>query len=101
MVDEHYYNTPGWFINNQDFYDRDDRNKAKVYLGEYAAHLPGRPNNIETALAEALYPVSYTHLDVYKRQGICGCIDRHFSIIVGNVGCWKLPYQQTTGPVRL
>lgn len=55
MVDEHYYNTPGWFINNQDFYDRYDRNKAKVYLGEYAAHLPGRPNNIETALAEALY----------------------------------------------
>ena len=55
MVDEHYYNTPGWFINNQDFYDRYDRNKAKVYLGEYAAHLPGRPNNMETALAEALY----------------------------------------------
>ena len=58
MVDEHYYNTPGWFINNQDFYDRYDRNKAKVYLGEYAAHLPGRPNNMETALAEALYLTS-------------------------------------------
>ncbi|MEY8588033.1 alpha-L-arabinofuranosidase C-terminal domain-containing protein [Phocaeicola sartorii] len=58
MVDEHYYNTPGWFINNQDFYDRYDRNKAKVYLGEYATHLPGRPNNIETALAEALYLTS-------------------------------------------
>lgn len=58
MVDEHYYNTPGWFINNQDFYDRYDRTKAKVYLGEYAAHLPGRPNNIETALAEALYLTS-------------------------------------------
>lgn len=58
MVDEHYYNTPGWFINNQDFYDRYDRSKSKVYLGEYAAHLPGRPNNIETALAEALYLTS-------------------------------------------
>ena len=55
MVDEHYYNSPGWFINNQDFYDRYDRNKPKVYLGEYAAHLPQRRNNIETALAEALY----------------------------------------------
>jgi alpha-L-arabinofuranosidase len=55
MVDEHYYNTPGWFIHNRDFYDRYDRNKSKVYLGEYAAHLPDRPNNIETALAEALY----------------------------------------------
>ena len=58
MVDEHYYNTPGWFINNQDYYDRYDRSKSKVYLGEYAAHLPGRPNNIETALAEALYLTS-------------------------------------------
>ncbi len=55
MVDEHYYNTPGWFIHNRDYYDRYDRTKSKVYLGEYAAHLPGRPNNIETALAEALY----------------------------------------------
>ena len=56
MVDEHYYNTPGWFINNQDFYDRYDRNKAKSVSGEYAAHLPGRPNNMETALAEAFVP---------------------------------------------
>ena len=40
-------------IHNQDYYDRYDRTKSKVYLGEYAAHLPGRPNNIETALAEA------------------------------------------------
>ncbi len=55
MVDEHYYNTPGWFIYNQNYYDKYDRSKSKVYLGEYAAHLPGRPNNIETALAEALY----------------------------------------------
>ncbi|WP_315815045.1 alpha-L-arabinofuranosidase C-terminal domain-containing protein [Paraflavitalea speifideaquila] len=29
-----------------------------MYLGEYAAHLPGRPNNLETALAEALYLTS-------------------------------------------
>ncbi len=55
MVDEHYYQSPGWFINNQDFYDKYDRSKSKVYLGEYASHLPGRPNNIETALSEALY----------------------------------------------
>nr|WP_315148869.1 alpha-L-arabinofuranosidase C-terminal domain-containing protein [uncultured Flavobacterium sp.] len=58
MVDEHYYQSPGWFIYNQDYYDSYDRSKPKVYLGEYAAHLPGRPNNIETALAEALYLTS-------------------------------------------
>jgi len=35
------------------YYDHYDRSKAKVYLGEYAAHLPGRPNNVETALARS------------------------------------------------
>lgn len=55
VVDEHYYQPPAWFIYNQDFYDKYDRNRSKVYLGEYAAHLPGRPSNLETALSEALY----------------------------------------------
>ncbi len=58
MVDEHYYVSPGWMINNQDYYDNYDRRGPKVYLGEYAAHLPGRPSNIETAMAEALYLTS-------------------------------------------
>ncbi|TDO99181.1 alpha-L-arabinofuranosidase C-terminal domain-containing protein [Flavobacterium sp. 245] len=51
IVDEHYYQTPGWFINNQDFYDSYDRSKSKVYLGEYAS----RGNKFYNALAEALY----------------------------------------------
>lgn len=63
MVDEHYYQPPGWFIHNQNYYDKYDRSKSKVYLGEYAAHLPGRPVNIETALAEAL------HLTTLERNG--------------------------------
>lgn len=58
IVDEHYYQPPGWFIHNQEYYDAYDRSKSKVYLGEYAAHLPGRPNNMETALSEALYLTS-------------------------------------------
>ena len=33
MVDEHYYQSPGWFLHNQDFYDKYDRSKkTKVYL---------------------------------------------------------------------
>ncbi len=55
IVDEHYYQSPAWYIYNQDYYDRYDRNKSKVYLGEYAAHVPGRKRNLEAALAEALY----------------------------------------------
>ncbi len=59
MVDEHYYQTPGWFLNNQDFYDKYNRARtSKVYLGEYAAHLPNRANNLESALVEALYLAS-------------------------------------------
>jgi Alpha-L-arabinofuranosidase len=54
MVDEHYYQPVGWFINNQDFYDRYDRSKSKVYLGEYASH----GNTLANALSEALYMTS-------------------------------------------
>ena len=55
MVDEHYYVAPGWLIYNRDYYDKYPRGGTKVYLGEYASHLPGRPNNVETALSDALY----------------------------------------------
>lgn len=51
IVDEHYYNGVGWYLNNQDFYDRYDRNGTKVYLGEWAS----RGNRLENALAEALH----------------------------------------------
>ena len=51
IVDEHYYNSPGWFINNQHFYDDYERNSTTVYLGEYAS----RANRLENALAEAIY----------------------------------------------
>ena len=53
MVDEHYYESVGWFLNNQDYYDHYDRKGAKVYLGEYAAR--SRDGNIDCALAEAAY----------------------------------------------
>lgn len=62
MVDEHYYQSPGWFIYNQDYYDQYDRSKPKVYLGEYAAQAKGGPN-LETALAEVL------HLANIERNG--------------------------------
>lgn len=55
LIDEHYYQSPGWFVNNHHYYDKYDRSKSKVYLGEYASHLPGRPINVETALSEAHY----------------------------------------------
>jgi len=54
MVDEHYYMSPGWFINNQRFYDAYPRSGSKVYLGEYAS----QNNTLYNALAEAAYMTS-------------------------------------------
>ena len=55
MVDEHYYESTGWFINHQDYYDDYDRSAPKVYLGEYAASTNAKRSNVETALAEAIH----------------------------------------------
>lgn len=53
IIDEHYYESIGWFLNNQHYYDNYDRQAPKVYLGEYAAR--SRGGNIDAALAEAAY----------------------------------------------
>lgn len=53
MVDEHYYESPGWFLNNQDYYDAYDRSAPKVYLGEYAAN--HKPASLANALSEAVH----------------------------------------------
>ena len=51
IVDEHYYNSPGWYFNHRDFYDNYDRLGTKVYLGEWAS----KGNNVSNALVEAAY----------------------------------------------
>ena len=55
MVDEHYYESTGWFMHHRDYYDHYDRQGTKVYLGEWAASTKTKRPNVETALAEALY----------------------------------------------
>jgi alpha-L-arabinofuranosidase len=51
LVDEHYYNSPDWFLTNNHRYDSYDRDSYKVFLGEYAS-LANKPEN---ALAEASF----------------------------------------------
>lgn len=51
MVDEHYYNSPQWFLQNNDRYDSYDRNGPEVFLGEYAS----LGNTFENALSEAAF----------------------------------------------
>ncbi|MGI5374094.1 alpha-L-arabinofuranosidase C-terminal domain-containing protein [Streptomyces sp. CA-251387] len=51
MVDEHYYNSPNWFLQNNDRYDSYDRSGPKVFLGEYAS----QGNAWKNGLAEAAF----------------------------------------------
>ncbi|MFI2377801.1 alpha-L-arabinofuranosidase C-terminal domain-containing protein [Streptomyces sp. NPDC018964] len=51
MVDEHYYNSPQWFLQNNDRYNSYDRNGPKVFLGEYAS----QGNAWKNGLAEAAF----------------------------------------------
>ncbi|MGP3984572.1 alpha-L-arabinofuranosidase C-terminal domain-containing protein [Streptomyces sp. KR80] len=51
MVDEHYYNSPQWFLENNHRYDSYDRKGPKVFLGEYAS----QDNRFYNALTEAAY----------------------------------------------
>lgn len=51
LVDEHYYNSPQWFLQNNDRYDSYDRGGPKVFLGEYAS----QGNAWKNGLAEAAF----------------------------------------------
>ncbi|TWT85648.1 Extracellular exo-alpha-L-arabinofuranosidase precursor [Posidoniimonas polymericola] len=49
--DEHYYESPDWFVQHQDRFDDFDRNAPKIFVGEYAS----RGNRLQNAVAEAAY----------------------------------------------
>ncbi|WP_033401549.1 alpha-L-arabinofuranosidase C-terminal domain-containing protein [Actinopolyspora mortivallis] len=51
MVDEHYYNNPQWFLENNRRYDSYDRSGPKVSLTEYASE----GNRFYNALVEAAF----------------------------------------------
>ena len=61
FIDEHYYSSPQWFLNNAKRYDSYDKKSAtKVFVGEYAAQSdkttsPDNKNNWRTALSEAAF----------------------------------------------
>ena len=59
IIDEHYYRSPKWFLENANRYDNYDRSGSKVFAGEYAAHsagvTKGNKSNLECALAEAAF----------------------------------------------
>jgi alpha-N-arabinofuranosidase len=60
ILDEHYYRSPQWFLDNSKRYDNYDRKGPKIFAGEYAAQSvatvsPDNKNNWQCALSEAAF----------------------------------------------
>ena len=60
ILDEHYYRSPNWFLQNTKRYDNYDRNGPKIFAGEYAAQSiatvsADNKNNWQCALSEAAF----------------------------------------------
>ena len=55
FIDEHYYASPEFFINNADRYDAYDRSGPKIYVGEYAVTQRCGKGNLLAALGEAAF----------------------------------------------
>lgn len=55
IIDEHYYNTPKFFMERAGMYDNYDRKGPKVYVGEYAVTNGCGEGNLIAALGEAAY----------------------------------------------
>jgi alpha-L-arabinofuranosidase len=57
VVDEHYYSSPEFFIQQADRYDRYDRKGPKIYVGEYAVTQGTGQGNLRGAVGEAAFMV--------------------------------------------
>jgi alpha-N-arabinofuranosidase len=87
FLDEHYYQQPQWFFNNANRYDNYDRNGAKVFAGEYAAH--GKEdkeseskNTWISALAEAAFMTGLErNADVVRMAS--------YAPLFGHVDAWQ------------
>jgi alpha-N-arabinofuranosidase len=60
VIDEHYYRSPQWFLDNAKRYDNYNRKGPKIFAGEYAAQSlkiasPDNKNNWQCAMSEAAF----------------------------------------------
>ena len=87
LVDEHYYRSPDWFLQNAARYDSYDRNGPKVFAGEYAAHDKEEKeaesrNTWKSALAEAAFMTGLErNADVVHLAS--------YAPLLGNVDAWQ------------
>ena len=71
--------------NNNNYMNINYRNNNYQNYNHYNNHNNNRYNT---------GPVSYTHLDVYKRQVLC---DRYDVLIAGEGNCWRQKMHNTRG----
>ena len=55
IIDEHYYSTPEFFMQQSDRYDKYDRKGPKIYVGEYAVTQGCGQGNLRAAIGEAAF----------------------------------------------
>ncbi len=55
MIDPHWYVTPDYFLRNTDLFDKEERGRYEVYVGEYACNGGVGSGNMEAALSEAAW----------------------------------------------
>lgn len=57
IIDEHYYESAEWFMNNANRYDTYDRSGPGIYVGEYAVTKGAGEGNLNAAIGEAAFMV--------------------------------------------
>jgi alpha-L-arabinofuranosidase len=55
LIDEHYYDTPEFFMRQASRYDTYDRNGPKIFVGEYAVTRQAGKGNLRAAIGEAAF----------------------------------------------
>jgi len=55
LIDEHYYNTPEFFMRKADLYDKYDRSGPKIFVGEYAVTRETGTGSLRGAIGEAAF----------------------------------------------
>lgn len=55
MIDPHYYVDPYWFFRNSTLFDKWERGKYNIYVGEYACNRSVGAGNMLSALSEAAF----------------------------------------------
>jgi alpha-L-arabinofuranosidase len=55
IVDDHFYDSPEWFMRNAGMYDKKDRHGPKVFVGEYAVTKDCGLGNLRGAIGEAAF----------------------------------------------